>query len=150
MDWTQIIVALIAAVFGGALSAFIIKMATLQSTKKKANAEADDAAVEPLKKAIDILNNQLADANAKIEQKDAIIASLMTEKTNLTARLAALYDDMCVHKGCKLRKPHQGQGQKWYDSHADDPSFGCDFMSVEWLLKLWRKNNSEADVSSSD
>lgn len=147
MDWTQIIVSLIA---GGAISAFIIRIVTLSSTKKKANAEADDAAVEPLKKAIDILNNQLADANAKIEQKDAQIATLVQEKTNLIARLAALYDDMCVHKGCKLRKPHQGQGQKWYDSHAEDPSFGCDYMSVEWLLKLWRKNNSETEASGGD
>ena len=138
IDWTQILLSLIGFVAGGG----IVGLVTLKANRRKANAEADNAAVEPLKNAIDILNRQLADANVTIAQKDAKIEEKDARIILLSNRLTALYDDMCVHKGCKLRKPHQGQGAKWYEDHADDPSLGCDYLSVEWLLKGWRKRNA--------
>lgn len=139
MDWTAIITGILTFIAGGGLVAIF----TLPAIRKKANAEADNAVIEPLKQAINILNEQLKNANATIEEKNSIIEQKTQHELTLSTKLTALYDDMCVHKGCKLRKPHQGQGQRWYEDHADDPSLGCDYLSVEWLLKQWRKRNSE-------
>lgn len=139
MDWTAIITGVLTFIAGGGLVAIF----TLPAIRKKANAEADNAVIEPLKQAISILNEQLKTANDTIAEKNRIIDEKTQHELTLSTKLTALYDDMCVHKGCKLRKPHQGQGQRWYEDHADDPSLGCDYLSVEWLLKQWRKRNSE-------
>ncbi len=141
MDWTAIIASICTFIVGGGLVAIF----TLRAARKKANAEADNAAIEPLKQAISILNEQLKSANETIAAKDKQLEQKTQNEIALRNKLTALYDDMCVHKGCKLRKPHQGQGQRWYEEHADDPSLGCDFLSVEWLLKQWRKRNSDSD-----
>lgn len=141
MDWTAIITGILTFIAGGGLVAIF----TLPAIRKKANAEADNAVIEPLKQAINILNEQLKTANATIEEKNRIIEQKTQHEFVLANKLTALYDDMCVHKGCKLRKPHQGQGQRWYEDHADDPSLGCDYLSVEWLLKQWRARNSAAE-----
>jgi len=140
MDWTAIITGILTFVAGGGLVAIF----TLPAIRKKANAEADNAVIEPLKQAISILNEQLKTANATIDEKNRIIEQKAQHELVLSNKLTALFDDMCIHKGCKLRKPHQGQGQRWYEDHADDPSLGCDFLSVETLLKQWRKRNFEA------
>lgn len=141
MDWTAIITGILTFIAGGGLVAIF----TLPAIRKKANAEADNAVIEPLKQAINILNDQLKNANATIEEKNRIIEQKTQHEFVLANKLTALYDDMCVHKGCKLRKPHQGQGQRWYEDHADDPSLGCDYLSVEWLLKQWRARNGAAE-----
>ena len=141
MDWTAIITGILTFIAGGGLVAIF----TLPAIRKKANAEADNAVIEPLKQAINILNEQLKNANATIEEKNSIIEQKTQHELVLSNKLTALFDDMCVHKGCKLRKPHQGQGQRWYEDHADDPSLGCDYLSVEWLLKQWRARNSAAE-----
>ena len=141
MDWTAIITGILTFIAGGGLVAIF----TLPAIRKKANAEADNAVIEPLKQAINILNEQLKAANATIEEKNSIIEQKTQHEFVLANKLTALYDDMCVHKGCKLRKPQQGQGQRWYEDHKDDPSLGCDYLSVEWLLKQWRARNSAAE-----
>ena len=141
MDWTAIITGILTFIAGGGLVAIF----TLPAIRKKANAEADNAVIEPLKQAINILNEQLKAANATIEEKNSIIEQKTQHEFVLANKLTALYDDMCVHKGCKLRKPHQGQGQRWYEDHKDDPSLGCDYLSVEWLLKQWRARTSAAE-----
>ena len=140
MDWIALITAVAGLITGGGVMALL----TIRATRKKADAEASDAAVEPLKRAIDILNNQYQTAIETVKAKEECILAQQEKIQMLTNRLIALYDDMCVHKGCKLRKPHQGQGQRWYEEHSDDASLGCDFMSVETLLKRWRKENSDA------
>jgi len=139
MDWTAIIASVCALIAGGGLVAIF----TLPAARKKANAEADNAVVEPLKQAINILNEQLKNANKTIAEQNRIIVEKQQHEVDLSTKLTALYDDMCVHKGCKLRRPHQGQGQRWYEDHADDPSLGCDYLSVEWLLKKWRERNAQ-------
>lgn len=149
MGWTEIIVA-----FLGLLGAcdLLGRLIFFRPTKRKANAEAeavetqnDSAAIAALNEAIAVLRAQLDYANAQIVAKDEIIQAQTAEKMDLTARLTALYDDMCVHKGCKLRKPHQGQGFKWYEDHRDDPGLGCDFYSVEYMLKQWRARNAKTE-----
>lgn len=147
MDWVTIITGILTFIAGGGLVAIF----TMPAIRRKANAEADNAVIEPLKQAISILNEQLRTANENIAEKNRIIEQKTQHEFVLSNKLTALYDDMCVHKGCKLRKPHQGQGQRWYDDHKDDPSLGCDYLSVEWLLKLWRKRNEENnDASNTD
>lgn len=141
MDWTAIITGILTFIAGGGLVAIF----TLPAIRKKANAEADNAVIEPLKQSINILNEQLKNANATIEEKNSIIEQKTQHELVLSNKLTALFDDMCVHKGCKLRKPHQGQGQRWYEDHKDDPSLGCDYLSVEWLLKQWRARNAASE-----
>lgn len=141
MDWTAIITGILTFIAGGGLVAIF----TLPAIRKKANAEADNAVIEPLKQAINILNEQLKNANATIEEKNSIIEQKTQHELVLSNKLTALFDDMCVHKGCKLRKPHQGQGQRWYEDHKDDPSLGCDYLSIEWLLKQWRARNAASE-----
>lgn len=146
MDWISLITAIAGLVAGGG----IVGIFTLKASRRKADAEASDAAVEPLKRAIDILNQQYQTAIETVKAKETCILEQQEKIQMLTNRLIALYDDMCVHKGCKLRKPHQGQGQRWYEDHSDDASLGCDFLSVETLLRKWRQSNSDSDGGSDD
>lgn len=146
--WAEIITAIAALLGGDAL----LRVIFLKASRRKADAEAvgqekqnEGAAVETLKNAMEILQAQLDYANGSVAAKEEIIQALTQQKSEMSARMQALYDDMCVHKGCKLRKPHQGQGQRWYEQHADDPSLGCDYLSVEWMLKQWRARNKETD-----
>lgn len=128
------------------LIGLIVCLSTLRSTKRKANAEADSAMIEPLKNTIDILNQQILDGNSRRSEIEQDNDRLHAENSTLKLRLVSLYDDMCIHKGCKLRKPHEGQGQLWYDKHADDPSLGCDYLSVETLLKEYKKRNQGVSI----
>lgn len=153
MDWTQLLTA-IAAVLG---CDALIRLLFFRASRKKATAEAisvekqnEGTAVETLKSAMEILQSQLDYANSSVSAKEEVIQSLERDKAEMSARMQALFDDMCVHKGCKLRKPHQGHGQRWYEQHADDPSLGCDYLSVEWMLKQWRARNKETDVEDGD
>ena len=146
MDWTQIVVTII-GMFG------VIDLGRLlffKSSKKKANAEADSAAVEPLKNAIEILNAQLLDANTKISNKDEKIASLAAEVTALKLERVTTCTAMCVHYGCKLRAPLRGQGLHWLEEHGEEPDLGGDFCSVESLLKRWRADELARNKQSAD
>lgn len=163
MDWTQIVVALIGLLAGGGL----MRLATLGSTRRKANAQAKgeelknkDAAVAALEHAITALNSSMESLQSQVDRlmtadkekdetiarKDAEIAEAEAAKAKYLMRLQALYDDMCVHKGCKLRKPHQGMGGAWYESHSDDPNLGSDFLSVETLLRRFRKEEQGIEL----
>lgn len=142
MDWTIIITSIISLITGGG----IIGLFTIGSTKRKASAEAkgaelknDKTVVESLEHTIDTLQEQIDRLMASNAAKDVIIEEKSQVISKYVTRLQSLYDDMCIHKGCKLRKPHQGMGGAWYETHADDPNLGCDFLSVETLLRNWRK-----------
>ena len=141
MDWVTLVSSIGTFIVGGGLVALV----TIPAARKKANAEADNAAIEPLKQAISILNDQIKTAHETIEAKDKIIEQKTQHEILLTNKLTAIFDDMCIHKGCKLRKPHQGQGQRWYEDHSDDPTLGCDFLSVETLLKKWRNKHDKEE-----
>ena len=131
MDWTQIIVAAFGALGGVGLGRLLF----FRANGRKAEAEATGAQLAVLEKALESLNAQLDKYGGLIAEKNALIEKQNSEITHLTSRLTALYDDMCVHKGCRLRKPHTGQGKLWYDQNADDPSLGCDYMSIDTLIK---------------
>lgn len=134
MGWTEIVIAVLGIV--GALD--LGRLVFFHASKKKANAEADEIAITALKDAIAGLRDE--NTNLRLENE-----SLRDEKIRLTNRLTALFDDMCVHKGCCIRKPHQGQGEKWYNDNIDDPSMGCDYESIYTLLKKHKKSNCLED-----
>lgn len=147
MDWTIIITSIVSLITGGG----IIGLFTISSTKRKASAEAksaelknDNTVVESLEHTIDTLQKQIDRLMASNAAKDVVIEEKSQVISKYVTRLQSLYDDMCIHKGCKLRKPHQGMGGAWYETHADDPNLGCDFLSVETLLRNWRKAQKAA------
>lgn len=142
MDWISVITGVIGLIGGGIGT----RIVTIKSTKRKAGAEADSAAIEALKSAIaelremqeesgareDKLNAQIADRDAKIEKLHSELADKRCENTT-----KGYY--MCVHQGCALRRPSLGRGKEYYSQHIGEDDFGADFLSVEELLDARRR-----------
>lgn len=99
--------------------------------------------VETLRKAIETLDQQLKSAQETVRDYENRNRELSDEVGNLKATCTALFDDMCVHKACRVRKPHQGQGQRWYENYRSDPALGADYLSIETLLKKERLKRLE-------
>lgn len=135
---TSIIVAVL-----GAIGAFDLgRLIFFKAGKKKANAEAEgqemenaSIEVETLRKAIDTLDQQLIRSHETIERQEKAIAELTDKNERYRATITALFDDMCVHKGCRLRKPHQGQGSTWYEKYREDPALGADYLPIDTLMR---------------
>lgn len=148
----EIIEKIITIVAGLVAGGAVTTLFTLGSSRRKAKAEAKGSEIDNsqelvvyFKSAMGVLNEQLDRLNVTIKEKDALIERKEAEKSHYLMRLQSLYDDMCVHKGCKVRLPHQGMGGEWYESHKNDPNLGCDFLSIETLLKQWREKNKDKD-----
>lgn len=151
-----ILTTLLGFISGGGLTALVL----MRARRKKADAEAvgeelhnTDTSVETLAKTIALLNGQMETANASIAAKDAIIFEKDKRILELTEEKTALQSTMCIHQGCKLRKPHLGQGDKWLREHRESPTLDVDYLSVEWLLKQYRKKQeaeSGADQNLSE
>ena len=141
MDWTSIIVA-VAGVLA-AVDLTRIAFPRLFRREKEAEIkgkerESESVEVETLRKAIETISEQLKTAHDTIADYESRNRDLSDENGNLKATCTALFDDMCVHKGCKFRKPHQGQGQKWYENYRDDPALGADYDSIDTLIRKER------------
>ena len=141
MDWTAIIVAVCGILAAIDLSRLIFprlfkreKEAEIKGKEK----ESESVEVETLKKAIETLSEQLRAAHETIRDYESRNRSLSDENGDLKATCTALFDDMCVHKGCKFRKPHQGQGSKWYEKYKEDPALGADYDSIDTLIRKER------------
>ena len=141
MDWTSIIVAICGILAAVDLSRFIFpklfrreKETEIQGKER----ENESVEVETLKKAIETLSEQLRVAHETIRDYEARNRTLSDENGNLKATCTALFDEMCVHKGCKFRKPHQGQGSKWYEKYREDPALGADYDSIDTLIRKER------------
>jgi len=149
MDW----VTLASIVLGEGLLAFIIGIVTIRSTKKKAEAEAklalaeaekakveaDNAAVAPMRDALEMLRQQLLDSGQREAEKDATIERLREEKDDLIGQASSVKATMCVHMGCALRDPLLGQGDQWYETHKNDPTLGVDYLPFTTLMKRYRE-----------
>lgn len=147
MDWTTVITGAVALISGGVVT----RLVTLKSTRRKAGAEAESAAIEALKSAIgelremqaesagreDRLNDQIRERDAKIEELQAAIADKRCENT-----AKGYY--MCVHQGCMLRRPSLGQGKEYYKAHHAEENFGADYYTVEELLEM-RRNGGRGE-----
>ena len=138
MDWNSIIIALISALTGGGLTALL----TLPQARKKAEGEADSAAVQPLKEANEIIREQLREANEREQDMEDRKRAITAEKDALYERLIAIREEsaiikqyICVHGGCQLRKPGKGLGPKYFDTHREDFEMTIDNLPVNVLLK---------------
>lgn len=113
--------------------------------KKKANAEADNLAIEGFKETVKSLtedNNRLRaqydkerETNAQREEaKDQKIDRLLDEKDLEREGRVAAEQGYCRHFGCVLREPAIGQGREWLESHKADPAMGADYLPINQLL----------------
>lgn len=146
MDWTSIIVAVAGILAAVDLTRFIFPRLFRKEKEteiKGKEKENESVEVETLRKAIEILEQQLSSAHETIKDYEERNRVLSDENGNLKATCTALFDDMCVHKACRVRKPHQGQGQRWYENYRDDPALGADYLSIETLLKKERLKRLE-------
>lgn len=134
MDWTLIASTLTALIGGGALST----LATLRATRKKAGADADNAAIEGLKAAIAELRDMQSDSDRRDEKKDKLIAELQKALADKRCECTTKGYYMCIHQGCVLRRPSLGRGKEYYKAHESDTDFGADYTPVEELLDEYR------------
>ena len=141
MDWTQIVIAALGLV--GVLD--LGRVLFFKANKKKANAEADNVAIEGMEKTIAALEKRISDDADAMERKDAKIEKMYDEKNALREDLASAQTMMCVHMGCAARKPAQGQGAEWLRDHKEDPSLGVDYLPINQLIKLYGKQKVEKE-----
>lgn len=163
MDWINLIM----GIAGIVASVDLFRLIFIKEDRRKHRAEAEavekqnkDIEIETMRKAIDSVtaqNDALTSQNkdlieqqnnslATIKEKDAIIEEKNRIIDDRNSIITALFDDMCVHKGCRLRKPHQGRGQQWYEQYKDDPALGCDFLSIDTLIKQDRAARLAANI----
>lgn len=134
MNWTLIISNLAALIGGGALSTLV----TLRATRKKAGADADNAAIEGLKAAIAELRDMQSDSDRRDEKKDKLIAELQKALADKRCECTTKGYYICIHQGCVLRRPSLGRGKEYYKAHAADADFGADYTPIEELLEEYR------------
>lgn len=142
MNVTTIIVSLLGLIGGIDL----IRLLFVKQDRHKKEVETANEELDIARHANELLADQLKrshttieELNGKLEEKNNIIA-------DQRATIMALFDDMCVHKGCKLRKPHQGQGQKWYEKYREDPALGADYLSIDTLIKRDRAERKKIEI----
>ena len=141
LDWTQIIL----GVFGLIGAIDLVRLLFVKEDKKKKKLENTDAEVAVAQHANELLSAQLERGHETIKRKDEQIDELQREKAALLAAQSCLFDDMCIHKGCRVRKPHQGQGSQWYEKYREDPNLGADYTSIDTLLKIDRASRLKAE-----
>ncbi len=135
MDWTQIVVAICGMV---SLADLLRVLFFRKEDKHDKQAETKDKEIETLRKTNDLLERQVERSHETIMKLTEENNTLHDEKAELLATQACLFDDMCIHKGCRLRKPHPGQGMKWYNKYREDPALGADYLSIDTLMKQER------------
>ena len=79
----------------------------IKEIKKHKKVENVDAEVAVAQHANELLSSQLERSHETIARKDKQIDEQQKKITSLLAAQSCLFDDMCIHKGCRLRKPHQ-------------------------------------------
>lgn len=142
MDWTLIVSNLTTLIGGGALST----LATLRATRKKAGADADNAAIEGLNAAIAELRDMQSESDRRDEKKDKLIADLQKALADKRCECTTKGYYMCIHQGCVLRRPSLGRGKEYYKAHAADADFGADYTPIEKLLEEYRtKGEGDGD-----
>lgn len=142
MNWTLIISNLAALIGGGALSTLV----TLRATRKKAGADADNAAIKGLNAAIAELRDMQSESDRREEKKDKLIADLQKALADKRCECTTKGYYMCIHQGCVLRRPSLGRGKEYYKAHAAAADFGADYTPIEELLEEYRtKGEGDGD-----
>lgn len=141
---------IILAILGTITVADIIKVFFIPQEKKAKKVENKDAEIATLRHTNEILQQQIDRDAVAIEKKDQAIAQLNAEIAELKATQSSLFDDMCIHKGCRLMKPHQGKGALWYEKYREDPALGADYESIDTLLKKDRAARAIGDTKKEE
>lgn len=135
INWQTIIELVITLIGGGLIGRFF----RLKADTRKAGAEADNTAIDGLNSTIQQLASQLADRDADLKERDARIELLTEQLTHKTNECTTKGYYLCVHHGCKLRRPSLGRGDQYFLKHREDEQFGADFSTVEELLANFNK-----------
>lgn len=139
------IVQIIAAVLGLIGTVDLVRLLFVKEDKKGKQVQNTDAEVAVAQHANEMLSAQLERSHETIARKDEQIDKLQKEISELHATQSCLFDDMCIHKGCRVRKPHQGKGSEWYKKYCEDPNLGADYTSIDTLLKVDRAARLKAE-----
>ena len=141
----QILMPLAGAVGGGG----IVELLHWRSNKRKAaaeatkaEAEAGDTRIDAMSKLVDQMQEQEDKYIGLINDKDARIEEVLQQNIAIRSEATSAELLMCVNLGCPLRKPVQGQGKKWYETHQDDPNIGANYLPVNVLLKVYGKRKA--------
>ena len=140
MPWYEIVCLIFGAVGGLDFLRLLFFGKTEKSNKE----------LETAREANKLLSEQLERSHETIKELTEENNGLHDDKAALLETQACLFDDMCVHKGCRLRKPHPGQGRTWYNNYRQDPALGADFLSIDTLMKQERaaRKNAESEDES--
>lgn len=139
---------IISTLCGSGIGGALMWLWNYRNNKRIADAEASKAeydttttmltnmqlSIDSMKEALDIakadrdayhelassLQNQLNDALMKIDE--------------LLRRNEAAEALICIHKGCRVRKPELGMAGKYYEYNSADGDLECDNMSIEDII----------------
>lgn len=131
MDW----VALISAISGLLSGTGFMALRNWHANKRKAEADATGSAVDALNRAIDTLQEEREHDRQVINTLTKEREALTNDKIALISRLGSLKVCMCVHLGCIMRKPTQGQADKWIADHEGEDLYGADYTPVNVLFR---------------
>lgn len=136
----QILMPLAGAIGGGG----IVEILHWRSNKRKAaaeatkaEAEAGDTRIDAMSKLVDQMQEQEDKYINLINSKDEKIEELLRKITALTGEATSAELMMCVNLGCYLRRPAQGQGKMWYDTHSGSADMGANYIPLNVLMKLY-------------
>ena len=136
MPWYNILV----LIFGAIGGLDFIRLLFFGKTEKNSKE------LETAREANKLLSEQLERSHETIKDLTEENNGLHEDKAQLLETQACLFDDMCVHKGCRLRKPHPGQGRTWYNNYRQDPALGADYLSIDTLMKQERAARKLAEA----
>jgi len=147
-DWVSIIAAVGGLLSGGGVMAIL----NWRSNRRKAAAEASQSEAQAADTAVEALNRAIDTLQEERDSDRSIITSLMGERERLTNEKIALINKigamkvcMCIHLGCIMRKPTQGQADKWMTDHSDEELYGADYTPVNVLLRRLKSDENGND-----
>ena len=117
---------------------------------RQKDADAAKTELEVARATNEMLTQEIERMQQLCREKDAAIEEKSKEIADLRATASCLFDDMCVHKGCRIRKPHQGKGRLWYEQYKDDPALGADYESIDTLIKRDRAKRLAENTNGED
>jgi hypothetical protein len=154
-DWVSIITAVGGVLSGGGAVAFrnwrinrrreMAEAKQVEAQAKQSEAQATDTAVEALNRAIDTLQEERSHDRGIIDKLTGERERLTNDKIALINKMGAMKVCMCVHLGCVMRKPTQGQADKWMEDHADEELYGADYAPVNVLLRRLKSDGDGND-----
>ena len=144
MEWNDIITALVSLVSGGVISTF----ATLGLTRKKTKADislaeanatnaannANKTTFETLSNTIDSLDKHLDNEQADNEVLRTQVKALQEENLSLKNENFCKGNLICLHIGCKGRRPPYGTGNVYLKDKLESGEIDTDTKSIEEIM----------------